>query len=152
MVWVFKNDDQNQCQEKVQAATEQNHQKETLSIDQKIKKKRLKKTRNNNLLMINNKLILYKNEAKGFWNYLRNKKKIKNVKMKKLILNIWNLKYLKWRKILWQIKNLNLLLHNQLIKIIFQTKMTQNLKKMKTTQEVRYHKGNIWLIKHKKYG
>ena len=27
--------------------------------------------------MINNKLILYKNEAKGFWNYLRNKKKNK---------------------------------------------------------------------------
>ena len=25
----------------------------------------------------------------------------------------------------------------------FQTKLTQNLKKMKTTQEVRYHKGNI---------
>ena len=25
----------------------------------------------------------------------------------------------------------------------FQTMMTQNLKKMKTTQEVRYHKGNI---------
>ena len=34
----------------------------------------------------------------------------------------------------------------------FQTKMTQNLKKIKTTQEVRYHKGNIWLIKHKKIG
>ena len=27
--------------------------------------------------MINNKLILYKNEAKWFWNYLRNKKKNK---------------------------------------------------------------------------
>ena len=37
-----------------------------LNINQKIKKKNLKKTRNNNLLMINNKLILYKNEAKGF--------------------------------------------------------------------------------------
>ena len=62
---------------KVQAATEQNHQKETLNINQKIKKKRLKKTRNNNLLMINNKLIRYKNEAKRFLNYLRNKKKNK---------------------------------------------------------------------------
>ena len=57
----------------------------TLNINQKIKKKRLKKTRNNNLLMINNKLILYKNEAKGFWNYLRNKERIKDVKMKKEI-------------------------------------------------------------------
>ena len=35
--------------------------------------------------MINNKLILYKNEAKGFWNYLRNKKRTKDVKMKKEI-------------------------------------------------------------------
>ena len=59
-----------QCQERVQAATEQNHQKETLNINQNIKKKRLKNTRNNNLLMINNKLIIYKNETKGFWNYL----------------------------------------------------------------------------------
>ena len=66
---ILKNYDQKQYQERVQAATEQNHQKETLSINQKIKKKRLKKTRNNNLLMINSKLILYKNEAKGFWNY-----------------------------------------------------------------------------------
>ena len=33
----------------------------------------------------------------------------------------------------------------------FQVKMTQNLKKMKTIQKVRYHKGNILLIKHKKY-
>ena len=37
------NVDQNQCQERVQAVTEQNHQKETLNINQKIKKKRLKK-------------------------------------------------------------------------------------------------------------
>ena len=35
--------------------------------------------------MINNKLILYKNEAKGFWNYLRIRKRIKDVKMKKEI-------------------------------------------------------------------
>ena len=82
---IFKNYDRKQCQERVQAATEQNHQKETLNINQKIKKKRLKKTRNNNLLTINNKLILYKNEAKGFWNYLRNKKRIKDVKMEKEI-------------------------------------------------------------------
>ena len=74
MIWFLNNDYQKQCQERVQAATEQNHQKEILNINQKIKKKRLKKTRNNNLLMINNKLILYKNEAKGFWNFLRNKK------------------------------------------------------------------------------
>ena len=53
-------------------------------------------------------------------------------------------------KTLWQKRNLILYLHNQLIKIIFHMKMTQNLKKLKTTQEVRYHKGNIWLIKHKK--
>ena len=66
MVWNFENYNQNQWEESVQATTEQNHQKETLNIDQKIKKKRLKKTRSNNLLMINNKLILYKNEAKGF--------------------------------------------------------------------------------------
>ena len=85
MVWFFNNDDQNQGQERVQAATEQNHQKETLNTDQKIKKKRLKKTRNNNLLIIKNKLILCKKEAKDFWNYLRNKKKIKDVKMKKEI-------------------------------------------------------------------
>ena len=43
---IFFNYDQKQCQESVQAATEQNHQKETLSINQKIKNKRLKKTRN----------------------------------------------------------------------------------------------------------
>ena len=42
---ILKNYDQKQCQERVQAATEQNHQKETLNINQKIKKKRLKKTR-----------------------------------------------------------------------------------------------------------
>ena len=72
----FLNYDQKQYQERVQAATEQNQQTK-LNINQKIKKKRLKKTRNNNFLMINNKLILYKNEAKGFWNYLRNKNKIK---------------------------------------------------------------------------
>ena len=40
---ILKNYDQKQCQERVQAATEQNHQKETLSINQKIKKKRLKR-------------------------------------------------------------------------------------------------------------
>ena len=77
MVWFLNNYDQKQCQEKVQAATEQNHQKEILNINQKIKKEEIKKTRNNNLLMINNKLILYKNEAKGFWNNLWNKKKNK---------------------------------------------------------------------------
>ena len=76
---ILKNYDQKQCQERVQAATEQNHQKETLSINQKIKKE-IKNTRNNNLLMINNKLIQNKNEAKWFWNYLRNKKRIKDVK------------------------------------------------------------------------
>ena len=43
IVWFLNNDDKNQCQVRVQAATEQNHQKETLSINQKIKKKRLKK-------------------------------------------------------------------------------------------------------------
>ena len=37
------------------------------SID---KKEEIKKTRNNNLLMINNKLLLYKNDTNGFWNYL----------------------------------------------------------------------------------
>ena len=42
MVWFLNNYDQKQCQERVQAATEQNHQKETLNINQKIKKKRLK--------------------------------------------------------------------------------------------------------------
>ena len=127
--------------------------KETLNINQKIKKKRLKKTRNNNLLMINNKLILYKNEAKGFWNTYEIRKRIKDVKMKKEIdFEHLESEILEMEKMLWQKLNLNLLLHNQLIKIIFQTKMTQNLKKMKTTQEVRYHKGNIWLIKHKKYG
>ena len=40
-------------------------------------------------------------------------------------------------KTLWQIRNLILHFHNQLIEIIFQIKMTQNLKKLKTTQEVR---------------
>ena len=81
------------------------------------------------------------------------RKRIKDVKMKKEI-DFEHLEYeiLKMEKNVVTIKNLNLLLHNQLIKIIFQTKMTQNFKKMKTTQEVRYHKGNIWLIKHKKYG
>ena len=43
MVWFLNNYDQKQCQERVQAATEQNHQKETLNINQKIKKKKLKK-------------------------------------------------------------------------------------------------------------
>ena len=43
MVWFFNNDSQSQCQERVQAVTEQNHQKETLNINQKIKKKRLKR-------------------------------------------------------------------------------------------------------------
>ena len=41
MVWFFNNVDQNQCQERVQAATEQNHQKETLKINQKIKKEEI---------------------------------------------------------------------------------------------------------------
>ena len=40
---IFNNDDQNQCKERVQAVTEQNHQKEILNINQKIKKRRLKK-------------------------------------------------------------------------------------------------------------
>ena len=40
---IFFNYDQKQCQERVQAATEQNHQKETLSINQKIKKEEIKK-------------------------------------------------------------------------------------------------------------
>ena len=35
--------------------------------------------------MINNKLILYKNEAKGFWNTYEIRKRIKDVKMKKEI-------------------------------------------------------------------
>ena len=43
MVWFLNNDYQNQCQERVQAAKEQNLQKETLNRNQKIKKKRLKK-------------------------------------------------------------------------------------------------------------
>ena len=101
--------------------------KETLNINQKIKKKRFKKTRNNNLLMINNKLILYKNEAKGFWNYLRNKKKNKRCENEERNW-FWTFEFkiLEMEKMLWQIKNLILLLHNQLIEIIFQTKMTQN--------------------------
>ena len=40
---IFKNYDQKQCQERVQAATEQNLQKETLNIYQKIKKGEIKK-------------------------------------------------------------------------------------------------------------
>ena len=48
-------------------------------------------------------------------------------------------------------KELKFAFYNQLIGIIFRTKITQNLKKMKMTQEVRYHKDNLWLIKHKKY-
>ena len=40
-------------------------------------------------------------------------------------------------------KVLNFDLHNQPTGTSFQTKMTLNLKKMKTIQEVRYHKGNI---------
>ena len=55
--------------------------KETLNINQKIKKRRDWR-RNNNLLMINNKLILYKNEAKGFWITYEIRKRIKDVKMK----------------------------------------------------------------------
>ena len=43
MVWIFNNDDQSKCQERLQAATEQNQEKETININQKIKKKRLKK-------------------------------------------------------------------------------------------------------------
>ena len=43
MVWFFFNYDQKQCQERVQAATAQNHQKETLNINQKIKKEEIKK-------------------------------------------------------------------------------------------------------------
>ena len=76
MVWFFNNDDQNQCQERVQAATEQNPQKETLSIDQKIKKKRLKKKQQffDDQEHINS---IQKKKAKDFWNYLRNKKKNK---------------------------------------------------------------------------
>ena len=35
--------------------------------------------------MINNKLILYKNEARGFWNYLRSRKRIKDVEMEQEI-------------------------------------------------------------------
>ena len=81
------------------------------------------------------------------------RKRIKDVKMKKEIdFEHLESEILEMEKMLWQIKNLNLLLHNQLIKIIFQTKMTQNLKKMKTTQEVRYHKENIWLINTRSMG
>ena len=40
---IFLNYYQKQCQERVQAATEQNYQKETLSINQKIKKEEIKK-------------------------------------------------------------------------------------------------------------
>ena len=40
---IFFNYYQKQCQERVQAATEQNPQKETLSINQKIKKEEIKK-------------------------------------------------------------------------------------------------------------
>ena len=82
---ILKNYDQKQCQERVQAATEQNHQKETLNINQKIKKKRLKKTRNNNLLMINNKLILYNKKPKDFGITYEIRKRIKDVEMKKEI-------------------------------------------------------------------
>ena len=83
---IFNNYDQNQCQERVQAATEQNHQKETLSIDQKIKKKRLKKTRNNNLLIIKNKLILCKKRKQKIFRITYEiRKRINFVKMKKEI-------------------------------------------------------------------
>ena len=85
MVWLKKNYDQNQCQESMQAATEQNHQKETLSINQKIKKKRLKKTRNNNLLIIKKKLILYIRMPKDFGITYDVRKRIKDVEMKKEI-------------------------------------------------------------------
>ena len=65
----------------MQAATEQNHQKETLNINQKIKKKRLKKNQHfaDDQQQIN---PIQKKEAKEFWNYLRNKKKNKRLKMK----------------------------------------------------------------------
>ena len=62
-----------------------------------------------------------------------------------------------WRYGIWstwngkklQISNLTLYLHN-IINIIFQMKITQNLKILKTAQEVRDHKEKILLIKHKK--
>ena len=41
-------------------------------------------------------------------------------------------------------KEPNFYLNKQLIRIIFQIKMTENLKILKTAQEVRDHEGNIW--------
>ena len=68
----------------MQAATEQNHQNKNTKHKSKDKKEEIKKTRNNNLLMINNKLILYKNEAKGFEITYEIRKRIKDVKKKEI--------------------------------------------------------------------
>ena len=43
MVWFFNNDYQKQCQERVQAATEQNHQNKNTKHKSKDKKEEIKK-------------------------------------------------------------------------------------------------------------
>ena len=43
MVWFFKNYDQKQCQERVQAATKQNHQNKNTKHKSKDKKEEIKK-------------------------------------------------------------------------------------------------------------
>ena len=80
----LNNDDQKQCQERVQAATEQNHQKATLNINQKIKKKRLKKKKQfaDDQEQINSK---QKRKTKDFGITYEIRKRIKDVKIKKEI-------------------------------------------------------------------
>ena len=65
-----------------QTAREQNLQKETLNISQKIKLKGLKKKGNNYLLIIENKLIL-KKKPKDYGLFYEVRKRIKDVEMEK---------------------------------------------------------------------
>ena len=86
IVWFLNNDYQNLCQERVQAATEQNHQKETLSINQKIKKEEIKKDKKqqfaNDQQQIN---PIQKRKPKDFGITYEVSKRIKDVEMKKEI-------------------------------------------------------------------
>ena len=65
----------------MQGVVESNLLKETLNINKRNKKKRLKKKRKNNLQMINSKFILNKKKPNDFRITYKVSKRIKNVEM-----------------------------------------------------------------------
>ena len=118
----------------MQAAIEQNHQEETLNINQN---KKGDWRRNNNLLMIKNKLILCIKGNQRLLDLLTKLKKNKRCEDEE--------RNLFWRFGIWNTRNGENLMRNKGSNFVFAKPINWDnfSDEDKTNQEVRYHKGHM---------